>query len=64
VTEPRETADENVMLMSPFDAAVCVPEVGEVARMERTGATFGRVVPVPVPPAAPLWPPGDDFPRP
>ena len=28
VTEPSETGDENVMLMSPFDAAVCVARHG------------------------------------
>ena len=52
VTEPSETGDENVMLMSPFEAAVCVPAAGEVAAMERGAAGFGTVVAV-VPPPRP-----------
>jgi hypothetical protein len=68
VTDPRETGDENVMLMSPFEAAACVPEAGEVARMERTAAALGRVVPVapvaPPPPPPPLWLPEEALPRP
>jgi hypothetical protein len=61
VTEPRETGDENVMLTSPFEAASCVPEAGEVARIERGAAAFAMVVAVAPPP---LWPPEEDLSRP
>jgi hypothetical protein len=53
VTDPSETGAENVMLMSAFEAAACVPEAGEVARTERAATVLGTVVPV-APLPAPL----------
>ena len=61
VDVPSEIADENVMLIVLFDAAVVVPEAG-VVELTASGVTTVFTVVAVVPP--PLFEPCEDFPMP